>query len=85
MGTYINPESIVPQKGRQIELLDSFEATKGQLGRGEELCAHATGNGPTGKVALVIKHQGDFSAVKGSPSRLLGLYAIGPDVLKHAS
>jgi hypothetical protein len=84
MGTYINPESIVPQKGRKVDLKDTFADTSAQLRDGEKLCAHATGPGPTGKIAIVIMHHGDYDAVKGSPDRFLGLYAIGPEVLAHA-
>ena len=82
MGTYVNPSSLVPQKGRKVELQKTFAETSTQLRDGEKLCAYANGAG--GQVGLVIMHAGDFSAVSGAPGRLIGLYAIGSDVLEHA-
>ncbi len=83
MGQYINPSSLVEEKGRKVSLGQSLSETESLLRPGEKL-ATVTRRG-FGNVSLVINGEHDFRAVAADKKNLLGVYAIGPDVLKHAS
>ena len=83
MGQYINPPSLVKEKGRKVQLGTTLKDTEAALRPGEKL-ATLTKRG-FGNVALVISGEGDFRAVAADKKNLLGLYAVGPEVLQHAS
>ena len=78
---YIDPPELAETRGTVIQLMDTEEETRGQLSSGQEMCAVALR--PFGKVALLMRTESDFRAVK-TDQRGLTLYAIPAEVASRA-
>lgn len=80
---YIRPPDMIREKGRQVEKRESLQATRGQLGPDEELAALSKRG--RGKVAFVVRNRDDFELVDKDNGTLIGLFAVGPDILEFES
>jgi hypothetical protein len=82
MGLYIRPATLVEESGRRVSLESTWNATRTQLRPGEELSVVA--QRAHGKVALLMKREGDFRVVSMSQQGILGLCAISAELARQA-